>query len=421
VTGHGDIAFTYINNDDKLDAIFMSSDSGTLPNPQNNYRYRIAYNINTDGDFEKGWDNVMGYENIGGQASDGGGVGGYSGGTVVDVNLNGVPDIILMTVDNPFGTNNIRYEIGYDLGISDPNVASSWTGSNYRVINIDSEGFTSYYKLVPRDLVRYWEWKAVQFGDSRFGPIDISQVKSAYDKITVVQTDPNTQYVYTLSTNFGVTNPSIGSPFLIDISKTNPQITINYNAYAELSVSPGPHATVDMYGEIIADNVVLKNIKTGLEYGIGSGGSVGFSITQIPFSNNYDLVSSHTIPTNIPPGLYSIIVNYHSTLINIQTWQQDTAYGVIRIPNSINLLNGFRSNIKVVQLTDIHIGEMYATAHFMAILDMISKVERPDLVVITGDLINDYSGPLPMPGDHVGEIRAFKGAITTIMVVFLSF
>ncbi len=117
-TAGGGVGFAYINDNTQLDAIFMSvvNDEG-----ENSYKFRIAYDINSTGDFAS-WSDVKGRIFVGGANSQGGGlITMLPNGTALDVDRNGIKDTIFMHVDNPSGSNNYRYKIAYDFNMLDPN------------------------------------------------------------------------------------------------------------------------------------------------------------------------------------------------------------------------------------------------------------------------------------------------------------
>ena len=104
----GGVAICNIDANPKPDAIFLCIDAGTSDSPENTFRYRVVYNINDDGTYEK-LSNVKGFVSVGGENSQGGGI------AVADINNNDRPDLIFMHVDNPSGGNTYRYRIGYDI------------------------------------------------------------------------------------------------------------------------------------------------------------------------------------------------------------------------------------------------------------------------------------------------------------------
>lgn len=120
----GSITAAKINNNNLIDLIFMSLDN---PVGNNNFRYVIAYDINTNGFPSYYSSNYVQITGMGSEAQGAGVAVGY-------INNNILPDLILMSLDNPPGANNIRYKIGWDLNSS--GIASSW--SNY--IQIDGMG-----------------------------------------------------------------------------------------------------------------------------------------------------------------------------------------------------------------------------------------------------------------------------------------
>ncbi len=101
----GGAAIADINGNGKPDLLLMGIDN---PQGQNNFRYKIGWDLKTDGN-PTSWSPTLGYV---------GGFGVYDAGggaAIVDINGNGKPDLLLMGIDNPEGDNNFRYKIGWDL------------------------------------------------------------------------------------------------------------------------------------------------------------------------------------------------------------------------------------------------------------------------------------------------------------------
>lgn len=118
----GGVTLVKIDNNDILDAIFVAVDS---PTPgENNYRYSVCYDIDTDGSFgpsQSRCNPIRGSVPVGGEESQGGDVvAGLTNGNL-DINNNGFLDAIFMHVDNPSGENNYRYRVAYDFKMLDPN------------------------------------------------------------------------------------------------------------------------------------------------------------------------------------------------------------------------------------------------------------------------------------------------------------
>ncbi len=110
----GGATIGYIDNDPRPDLILMGVDA---PSRANNFRYKVGLNLGTDGRTQN-WSyvggNALGFQNDGG------------GATLGYVNDNGIPDLILMAIDNPSGDNSFWYHVGLDLNTNGQ--PASWTG-----------------------------------------------------------------------------------------------------------------------------------------------------------------------------------------------------------------------------------------------------------------------------------------------------
>ncbi len=96
-----------IDNNDKLDGIFMVCDD---PSGNNNYRYKIGWDIGGDGSFSSFTGQIGNSVDADGHNQDGGGL------AIWDIDENGLYDVLFYALDTPGdGSDNIRYRIAYDI------------------------------------------------------------------------------------------------------------------------------------------------------------------------------------------------------------------------------------------------------------------------------------------------------------------
>jgi hypothetical protein len=100
----GGVAVADIDGNDVPDIVMMAIEDEDGPD---DFLYRIGWNLNSDGLPGK-WEPIRTAPAVGNK-TEGGGI------AVGDVNDNGVPDLLLLAVDNPDGANHFRYQIGWDL------------------------------------------------------------------------------------------------------------------------------------------------------------------------------------------------------------------------------------------------------------------------------------------------------------------
>ena len=98
------LTFTNLDNNSRPEMILMAYDNPAGPN---SFRYRIGWNVNNAG-IAASWSNYIQVDGVGneGQGADV---------DVIDLDLNGRPEIVLMAYDNPAGANSYRYRIGWNL------------------------------------------------------------------------------------------------------------------------------------------------------------------------------------------------------------------------------------------------------------------------------------------------------------------
>jgi hypothetical protein len=121
------------------------------PSGPNNFRYRIAWNIDRDGSPttqfgvpNTPWSNTIQVDGVGDE-------GQGAGARLIDLDGNGRPELVLMAYDNPAGPNSFRYRIGWNLNTL--GVAASWSnfiqvdgvgnegqGADVDVIDLDANG-----------------------------------------------------------------------------------------------------------------------------------------------------------------------------------------------------------------------------------------------------------------------------------------
>jgi hypothetical protein len=127
----GAIAVGMIDADPRLDMVLMAYDA---PSGPNEFRYRIAWNLDRDGNPTtlSGMPGVPWSTNI--VAPGVGDEGQGAGARLIDLDGNSRPELVLMAYDNPSGPNSFRYRIGWNVSTS--GIAVSWSD----VIQIDGVG-----------------------------------------------------------------------------------------------------------------------------------------------------------------------------------------------------------------------------------------------------------------------------------------
>jgi hypothetical protein len=113
-TAGGGAAFANLNDNAIPDLLLMAVDD---PDGENQFRYRIGWDVGADGQAAS-WSSQFEIGGTGAEA-DGGGA------TFAFINDNDIPDLVLMAVDNPAESNSFRYRIGWDVGANGE--ASSWS------------------------------------------------------------------------------------------------------------------------------------------------------------------------------------------------------------------------------------------------------------------------------------------------------
>ncbi|MCU7851436.1 MAG: hypothetical protein KZQ80_04405 [Candidatus Thiodiazotropha sp. (ex Monitilora ramsayi)] len=108
-----------LDSNPRPELIFMAYDN---PQKANNFRYKIGWNISTQG-LASSWSNYTMVPGVGWE-------GQGAGITMTNLDSNSRPEMILMAYDNPSKSNNFRYKIGWNVNSSGK--ATSW--SNYTMV-----------------------------------------------------------------------------------------------------------------------------------------------------------------------------------------------------------------------------------------------------------------------------------------------
>jgi len=246
-------------------------------------------------------------------------------------------------------------------------------GVSYRVITVYSDRTETKLVRLQEEEVDRWEKVADAKGDTLYGPIDLSTVQAAGDIIY----------------------PTIGNPKIID--RTAPETDRTFSIYIK--------TTQTAY---IGSVVQLQSID-------GSG-----TVSLSKISDTWDDANSaRKISVCVPPSVPSELYNLKVEKGSVGNW--------ITSLHAVQVVDGFNLPFKFVQITDIHIGKAfeasmevsvgglsiysktykspdtsYHAARFLAILDRINEIEKPDFVVMTGDNV-DYN--------YEKSMKAFKGCL----------
>jgi len=156
--------------------------------------------------------------------------------------------------------------------------------------------------------------------------------------------------------------PAIGNPALVSLEEGR-----SFDIYIDTFVSSGWSG-------------YIKNIKTGAQYSL--------SFSQISSDSVSGLIHGIATIGPVPPaGLYDLFV-----IIDGATHS---------VPHAVGIYEKFDDDFKFVHITDVHIGRFSLNpldgndkdnvGDFLSIINRINKVEKPDFVVITGDLTDDGS------------------------------
>lgn len=122
----GGAAFGDINGNGRPDALLLTYDA---PDGQNNFRYRIAWDLGPGG-APSGWSDVVITDGAG-HLGDGAGV------ELADINRDGRLDLLVMAYDDGEGANDFRYKVGF--GINASGIPDSWSPV-YRVEGMGNDG-----------------------------------------------------------------------------------------------------------------------------------------------------------------------------------------------------------------------------------------------------------------------------------------
>jgi len=123
-----DVAIANLDGDSRPDMVLMAYDN---PAQANTFRYRIGWNLNSNGVATR-WDND--YVTVQGVGWEGQGAG------IAIANLDGDsrPDMVLMAYDNPAEANTFRYRVGWNLNSN--GVAARWDNDYVTVEGVGWEG-----------------------------------------------------------------------------------------------------------------------------------------------------------------------------------------------------------------------------------------------------------------------------------------
>lgn len=132
------LTFTNLDSNPRPDMILMAYDN---PSGPNNFRYKIGWNVGTNG-VAASWSGFVMVPGVGneGQGADV---------DVLDMDGNGRPEMILLAYDNPSGANEYRYRIGWNLNtagnalqwqdgyVAYPGTGNEGEGAGLAVTNLD--------------------------------------------------------------------------------------------------------------------------------------------------------------------------------------------------------------------------------------------------------------------------------------------
>jgi len=108
-TAAGGAAIADINGNEKPDLVLMNIDKPAGIN--NQFWYMIGWDMDYNGNVSNGWSEVKKGPFVGANSAGG-------GAAIADINGNGKPDLLLMAIDNPSGANEFWYVVGWDLDAS---------------------------------------------------------------------------------------------------------------------------------------------------------------------------------------------------------------------------------------------------------------------------------------------------------------
>ena len=104
LTNGAAISLTDIDGDSNLDLVALIEDN---PNGQNQYRYKIGYNLNTSG-IASYWGSVN-TQNACGWESEGAGI------SFANLDATPAKEVVIMSVDAGAGQNEIKYKVGFNI------------------------------------------------------------------------------------------------------------------------------------------------------------------------------------------------------------------------------------------------------------------------------------------------------------------
>lgn len=137
-----------------------------------------------------------------------------------------------------------------------------------------------------------------------------------------------------------------------------------------------------------------------------------WSTVSISNDNNHYFVEIP--PSTLINGLYNMCVK----ILYKEVYAGETTYSYEYYTawHSVQILDSYKENFTFVQLTDTHIGEGFGyngnVGDFLALINRINKLEKPDFVIITGDLTQNGKEK---------EVQYFKACLLRFEVpVFLT-
>jgi hypothetical protein len=125
---------------------------------------------------------------------------------------------------------------------------------------------------------------------------------------------------------------------------------------------------------------VVSNTKTRIFY-TGASAWMGISFYLLTFIIIYSLLS---LLFKIPSEIAGIIIVAFTGILSVYSLINSLYLNV----NEINIpLNHLKNDMKVVQLSDIHIGSIRNSSYMEKIVEKTNKID-PEIIFITGDMVD---------------------------------